>query len=79
MTSTLILVHRWDTRSRISALFRDGLNQSLQLNPSTRASLGTEESGRCKEVETRVNVWTVRQKKVAVVERCREAVVASVI
>jgi len=35
----------------------------IQLNLSTTATLGTEESGICKEVETRVNVWTVRQKK----------------
>ena len=34
-----------------------------QLNLSTTASLGTEESVHCREVETRVNVWTVRQKK----------------
>ena len=27
------------------------------------ATLGTEESGHCREVETRVNVWTVCQKK----------------
>ena len=43
----------------------------LQLNLSTTATLGTEESGRCnrcKEVETRVNVRTVCQK-MAVVER----------
>jgi len=26
------------------------------------ATLGTEESGHCREVETRVNVWTVHQK-----------------
>ena len=32
-------------------------------------SLGTEKSGHCREVETRVNVWTVSQKKMAVVER----------
>ena len=35
----------------------------LQLNISTTATLGREESGRCREVETRVNVWTVCQKK----------------
>lgn len=34
-----------------------------QLNLSTAAILGTEESGHCREVETRVNVWTVHQKK----------------
>ena len=43
----------------------------LQLNLSTTAILGTEESNHCREVETRVNVWTVHQKKVAVVERWR--------
>ena len=26
------------------------------------ATLGTEESGRCREVKMRVNVWTVYQK-----------------
>ena len=49
----------------------------LQLNLFTTATLGTEESGHCKEVyKTRVNVWTVHQKKllfgcreVAIVER----------
>ena len=35
----------------------------VQLNLSTMATLGTEESGRCREVETTVNVWTVRQKR----------------
>ena len=74
------MVRRWGPRTRTSVLFREGLShQSLQLNPSTTVTLGTEESGGCKEVETRVNVWTVRQKKVAVVERCREALVSSVI
>ena len=34
----------------------------LQLNLSTTATLGTEESNHCWEVETRVNVWTVCQK-----------------
>ena len=41
----------------------------VQLNHSTMATLGTEESSRYREVETRVNVWTVPQKKIAVVER----------
>ena len=36
---------------------------------STMATLGTEESGHCRQVETRVNVWTVHQKKMANVER----------
>ena len=40
----------------------------MQLNLSTTAILGTEESDRCREVETRVNVWTVRLKS----GRCRE-------
>ena len=35
----------------------------VQLNLSTTATLGTEESGHCREVETRVNIWTVGQKK----------------
>ena len=35
----------------------------IQLNLSSTATLGTEESVHCREVETRVNVWTVRQKK----------------
>ena len=46
----------------------------LQLYVFARAILGTEENSHCTEVETRVNVWTVRQKngqcrEVAVVER----------
>ena len=42
----------------------------VQLNLSTTATLGTEESGHCREVETRMNIWTVRPKnKMAVVER----------
>ena len=47
----------------------------LQFNLSTTATLGSEKSGHCGEVETRMNVWTVCQKKngscreVAVVER----------
>lgn len=47
----------------------------LQFNLSTTAILGSEKSGHCGEVETRMNVWTVCQKKngccreVAVVER----------
>ena len=40
----------------------------IQFNFSTTATLGTEQSGLCREVETRVNVWTVRQKR----DRCRE-------
>ena len=74
MTRTLILVHRWDPRTRISALFRDDLNQSLQLNLSTTVTLGTEESDSCREVEARLNVWTVRQKRWLLSSgvRCRE-------
>ena len=44
----------------------------VQLNHSTMATLGTEESSRCREVETRVNVWTVPPKKNC---RCREVAV----
>jgi len=41
----------------------------VQLNLSAMATLGREESGHCREVEMRVNVWTVRQEKMAVVKR----------
>ena len=41
----------------------------VQLNLSTTSILGTEESGHCREVETRGNVWTVHPKKMAIVER----------
>lgn len=41
----------------------------VQLNLSTTATLETEENGVCREVETRVNVWTVGQKQMAIVER----------
>ena len=41
----------------------------IQLNRSTTVTLGTEKNGHCREDETRVNVWTVRRKKIAVVER----------
>ena len=40
----------------------------IQLNLSTTATLGREESGNCREIETRVNEWTIRQN-MAVVER----------
>ena len=44
----------------------------IQLNLSKTATLGTEKGGHCREVETRVNGWTVRQKKkMAVVESGR--------
>ena len=39
----------------------DKLIFHVQLNLSS--TLGTEESGRCSEVQTRVDVWTVCQKK----------------
>ena len=45
---------------------------NIQSNLHTTATLGTEGSGRCKEVFTRVNVRIFRppgRKKVAVVER----------
>ena len=40
----------------------------ILLNLSTMATLGTEKTDCCREVYTRVNVWTVRQKS----DRCRE-------
>ena len=36
---------------------------TLDLNLSTTATLETEVSGHCREVETRLNVWTVRRNK----------------
>ena len=47
--------------------------RKVQLNLSTTVTLGTEKSGHCREVETRVNVWTARQKKNS---RCRGVVVS---
>ena len=44
----------------------------LQLYLCVEATLGTEESGRCREVEAKVNVWTVRQTN----GHCREGTVA---
>ena len=50
----------------------------MHLNLSTMDTLGTDESGRhCREVQTRVNVWTVCQKKglcreVAIVQRFKQ-------
>ena len=41
----------------------------LQLYLFAEATLGTEESGHCRGVEAKVNVWTVRQKN----GHCREA------
>lgn len=35
----------------------------IQLNLSSTATLGTAEGSHCREVETRVKVWIVRQKK----------------
>ena len=42
------------------------------MNLSPTATLGTEESGHCRDVETRVNLWTVRQKN----GHCREMAVS---
>ena len=36
----------------------------IQLNLSSTATLGTAEGSHCREVETRVKVWIVRQKKI---------------
>ena len=44
----------------------------LQLYLCAEATLGTEESGHCREVERRVNTWTVSQNN----DRCREVAVA---
>ena len=44
----------------------------IQLNLSTMATLGTEKSDHCREVQTGVNVWTVSQKS----GRCREVAVS---
>ena len=41
----------------------------LQFNLSITATLGSEKSGHCGEVETRMNVWTVCQKKMAPAEK----------
>ena len=38
------------------------------------ATLGTEKNGRCREAETRVNVWTVRRNKKK--GHCREVAVS---
>ena len=46
-----------------------GAPDRAELNLSRTVTLGSEESGRCREVETRVSVWAVRKKKVAIVER----------
>ena len=45
----------------------------IQLNLSTMVTLGTEKNGHCREVETRVNVWTVRRNKNG---SCREVAVS---
>ena len=42
------------------------------VEPLRMATLRTEESGHCREVETSSNVWTVRPKKMAIVERWLE-------
>ena len=47
--------------------------RKVLLNLSTTLTLGTEKSGHCREIETRVNVWTVRQKKKS---RCRGVAVS---
>ena len=39
------------------------------------ATLGTEASGRCREVETKVNVWTVRPQN----GRCGEVAVSGAV
>ena len=39
----------------------------IQLNLSSTATLGTAECIHRREVETRVNVWTARQKNITVV------------
>ena len=53
-------------------------NSSIQLNPSTNDTLGTEGSGRCREVQRGANVWTVRQKQWPQEKsgRCREVAVS---
>ena len=57
-------------QSYASPILKQTTTQRLiQLNLSTTATLRIEESGHCREVETKVNVWTVRPKKMAVVER----------
>ena len=42
------------------------------VEPLRMATLRTEESGHCREVETSSNVWTVRPQKMAIVERWLE-------
>ena len=39
-----------------------GAPDRAELNLSRAVTLGSEESGRCREVETRVSVWAVRKK-----------------
>ena len=46
------------------------------VEPLRMATLRTEESGHCREVETSSNVWTVRPKKMAIVERWLEVAVS---
>ena len=78
MTRTSILVHRWGPRKRTSALFRDGLNQSLQLNPSTTVTLGQKKVAVVERLKQE-SVYGLSAKKGG---RCREvsrAVVSSVI
>ena len=40
----------------------------VELNPSTTATLGTEVSGHCREVETRVIIMDCPPPKMAIVE-----------
>ena len=67
-----MLNEHWCLSSTVQGSWWD--EKVLQLKLSTTATLGIEESGHCREVETRVNVWAVRPKNgryrdVAVVER----------
>ena len=39
-----------------------GAPDRAELNLSRTVTLGSEESGRCREVETRASVWAVRKK-----------------
>ena len=47
------------------------------VEPLLSGHLGAEESGRCKEVETRVNVWTDRQKRLPLQSGGRKADLAT--
>ena len=55
---------KYTCQSYASPILKQTNTQRLiQLNLSTVATLGTEESGLCREVETKVNVWAVCPKK----------------